>query len=259
MKTILAITALLAASVAAPAYAAADLEVTLGEPSGLYVDQSGTWDVVVENVGNRNANNVSLIIELPETNTSPNVYVMGVLGSFDSACSQVGTTLDCSLGRIRKGQAEVVSFDIALPYADGGLEVYASAATSSSESNTSNNDDSVIHSQLYYANAVAAPLAVVNEHCTGTALTSFYECVVSPGSVSSHGATFESNGDVTFPFATTVTGFWQQPTADTLTFQYWDNGAVVADFEGVGVAGGCWEGLTIFPASGYVAPYRICP
>jgi len=259
MKTLLALTTLLAASIAAPAYAAADLETTIGEPSGLYVDQTGTWDVVVENVGNRNARNVSLIIELPETNTSPNVYVMGVLGAYSSSCSLVGTTLDCSLGRIRKGKAKTVSFDIDLPYADGGLEVYASAATTSSESNTGNNDDSVIHSQLYYANAVGAPVAVLNEHCTGQGLTSFYECAISPGSISSHPATWEANGTISFPFSTTVTGFWQQPTADTVAFQYWDNGAIVADFEGVGVAGGCWEGLTIFSNGPWVAPYRICP
>lgn len=259
MKHLLFTLTLLAASTAAPAFAAADLETTIGEPSGLYVDQMGTWTVVVENVGNRNANNVSLVIELPETGTGPTLYVMGDLDSWSSACSQVGTTLDCSLGRLRKGDAVSVSFDIALPYADGGLVVEASASTTSSESNTSNNDDAVAHAPLYYANPISGPLAVVNEHCTGQGLTSFWECLVSPGSITSHDATFEANGDVTFPFPTTTYGFWQQPTSDTLTVQYWSGGALVADFEGVGVAGGCWEGLTVFQGNNWVSPYRICP
>jgi len=259
MKTVSVLFGLAAILSATPAFAKSDLDVTLYSPAAQLVDDVSSYDVVVANVGNRNASNVSLSIELPETNTSPSVFVMGVVGAFDSRCSQSGTELVCSLGRIRKNKSTTVSFDIALPYSAAPLDITVSASTTSSENTLSNNSDSASASQLYYTVAVGAPQTMVNWHCTGQGLSSFYECELSPGSLSTHDANYNTDGTITFSMATSITGLWQQPTPDTLNFQYWDGSQLVADFEGVGVDGGCFEGLTVFPGGPWVAPYQICP
>ena len=259
MKTLTVLAGLAVVLSATPALAASDLEVTVSSPGVVLVDDVGTYDVIVANVGNKNASNVQLTIELPETNTSPSVYVLGDLGAYSSRCSQSGTELVCSLGKIRKNKSKVVSFDIALPYSAAPLDVTATAWTSSSENSTANNSDTVSASQSYYAVAVSAPVTMVNWHCTGQGLTSWFECELFPSSQSTHDAEFAVGGGISFSFPTSIYGYWQQPTSDTLTFQYYDGTTLVADFSGVGVDGGCFEGLTTFPGSNWVSPYQVCP
>ena len=247
--------------VAVPAFAAdADLETTITEPSGVDVYQSATWSVTVDNVGTRHANSVDLEILLPETGTSPTVHVMGDLSNIDAACSQVGTTLSCALGRIRKNESVTVSFDIALPASSGPLVIEADATTTTSESNTANNIDSVTATLGTIGVSFTAPFDAINKHCTGTSLTSFYECELYPSSITSHEVTFNANGSITFtnPAAPPgYTGTWSSSAADQLSFTYFNNGTPVAVFDGVGVDTGCWEGVTDF-LNGWGAPYRVC-
>ena len=53
-------------------------------------------------------------VDLPTTNTSPTIHVMGEVDGIDSACNLVGTQLQCSLGRIRKNQSASITFDLEL-------------------------------------------------------------------------------------------------------------------------------------------------
>ena len=69
---------------------------------------------------------------------------------------------------------------------------------------------------------------------------------------------FHGDGTITFPSDPSYWGAWSQPTADTLAFTYSDVSGVVATFSGGGTGGDCWEGITHFTSSSYVAPYEVC-
>lgn len=252
---------LVALSFSPAAFAKADLDVDIVAPSGVAVYGAGQFDVTVSNIGNRNAQNVVLEVQLPETNTSPSVYVMGTVGAITSGCSLSGSIVTCNFGRIRKNQSASVSFDMSLPASAAPLTFVAVASTTSNENTLANNTDSVNASLTYYATPIAAPAAVVNRHCTGQGLTAFYECTLFPSSITSHSTVFEANGTITFVGAPpNYTGTWSQPTADSLVFDYDDGTGIVAQFSGVGVGGGCFEGLTTFPGgSPWVSPYEVCP
>ena len=96
-----------------------------------------------------------------------------------------------------------------------------------------------------------------NMHCTGTGLAAFYECTLFPSSISSHPITFQSGNSIDLGVAG-YSGYWTQPTTDSLYFEYYYGTDTVAVFYGEGVSGSCFEGLTTFPGSGWVAPYEVC-
>lgn len=252
-------TALLIALVGLSAHAAsANLETTLNLPASTVVGDTSHITVDVDNIGNRNASNVTLTIDLPLTHTSPQVYVLGDLGAH-AGCSVSANKLVCPLGTIRKGRGTTIAFDIDLPWSAVPHTFTATASSSPADANPSNNIDSGDAVQSYYNIPISGPVDVYNEHCTGTNLIAFYECELFPSSITDHTVTFQANGSITIAGYPTFGGTWAQSTPDALWFEYTDNGTVVAEFEGNGVYGGCFEGLTTFPQSGYVAPYRVCP
>ena len=236
----------------ASASAALDTTVSLPADMDVYVDETVT--VSVDNTGSRHAQDVELTIQLPETATSPSVHVLGILGAVDADCTESGTTLVCDLGRVRRGRSKSVTFDIALPVSTAPLGFTATA----SGSNAAASSDTDYASVVYVDTAVAGPRDIANQHCTGIGLTAFYECTLFPSSISGHSATLESNGDVSFASQPGYAGSWGQASPDSLWFEYTQNGTVVAEFEGYGVGGDCFEGLTTFPGSSYVAPYEVC-
>jgi uncharacterized repeat protein (TIGR01451 family) len=256
-----AVLALLAAS--APALAASDLTTTILPPAPTkYVYESGTYTVRVNNIGNQTAQNVTVTIDLPETNTSPTVHIMGILGTKSATCTTVGTQLRCTLGSIQRNKNKTVFFNIAFPENEGALVIDATSATTSVENSTANNGASHTAALLNYAVPVTAPQAMLNTHCTGTDLTSFYECVVSPGSTMNHEIVLLPGGGIDFPGQTpgVYTGAWSQNSSQELSFMYFEFGTPIMSFQGYGVDGGCFEGITqFFPSSPYVAPYEVCP
>ncbi|MFT4625080.1 MAG: hypothetical protein ACI8PZ_003746 [Myxococcota bacterium] len=246
--------ALLAAS--APALAGApDLVTTIDAPVGEYVYATSRYTVEVDNVGNKHAYDVSLTIDLPLTTTSPTVYVMGVVGSMSGSCSQVGVQLECDLGRIRRGQSAEIFFDIELPHSTDPIVIDASASTAG-ESNPADNDDSVTAALLNDAIVWSKPSAQTIEHCTGTDLSSFYECELSPSSITWHPHTL--NADYSITLGGGFTGTWWSDSADHLAFEYTDGPDTVVEFEGYGVSPDCWEGAAIFPGSAYMSMYKVC-
>ncbi len=253
----LAVGALLITS---PALAAngANLSVAITPPAGVQVYQSGRYNVAVSNTGNRSAANVSLRIQLPLTHTSPTVHVMGTLGAMDPRCSPSGTALVCSLGSMARNTSKTVYFDIALPYSTAPLTFDASVTTTTQESDPSNNSAQHVATPLTYAVAMSPPHTVINDHCTGQGLTSYFECTLFPSSISSHTVVFNSDGTITIPNEPTFSGTWTQVAPDRLQFQYLENSVVVAQFDGRGVSPTCFEGPTTFPGSPYVAMYHVC-
>jgi hypothetical protein len=245
---------------ATSAHARADVVVDIASSTGDLVYDAVAYDVTVTNIGNRNADNVQLTVQLPETATSPTVHVLGNLLAFDGRCSQSGTQLLCSLGQIRKNRDAAVWFDLELPWSAAPLEVEASVRTSSREDSTNNNDDLHTASPSYYDVSIADGDLMLNEHCTGANLTAFFECTVSPSSISAQEAIFHGDGTISFPFAPVgYDGVWSQSSPDHLEFTYREYGVPVVEFVGDGVPGRCFEGLSTFPNSpNWVSPYSVC-
>ena len=259
----------LAALLAAPAaLAAADLTTAISaSPGTAQVYSTARYTVTVSNIGNKSASNATVQIALPATHTSPQVYVLGLLGAKSATCSQSGTTLDCTLGSIARNTSRSVFFDIALPVSSAPFVFTATAATTSAENSTANNGASRTASQSFYATPIAAtpgsPVTMVNSHCTGTGLTAWYECTLFPSAISAHDAVFHHDGTMTFPGEPAYGGSWTltaTPTGSYLQFQIVEIGVgPAADFAGWGADGSCFEGLTTFPGSTYVSPYEVCP
>jgi hypothetical protein len=244
---------------ATPALAAADVHVQIQAPAAEYVYDTTLYDIVISNIGNKRADNVSLTIDLPETNTSPNVYVMGQTSGIDPRCAWNGTQLHCNLGNIARNGSTTVSFGIALPQADEELAVSASASSSSAENTLANNSDTDVAPLLNHAIEVLPGDFGHNRHCTGQGLTSFYECELFPSSISEHDIEFLADGELAIVDQPDFTGSWSQPTATSLLITYEDiDGNVVAEFECHGVSESCFEGITTFPDSEYMSVYEVC-
>lgn len=242
------------------AFAAADLKVTNTPAAATtMVYDTGRWTVQVQNIGNKNASSVTLNIQLPETHTSPQVYVMGVTGAKSAACTQTGTDLNCNLGTINRSTSKSVYFDIDLPESAAALTVVSTATTTSVENSYTNNVDTDNATLTYYTPTLTAfPTTAYIDHCTGTGLTAYYECSLFPSSISSHEHVFESGGTISFSSAYPAgyAGTWSV-SGEYLYFEYTYLGLTEATFVGRGVSANCWEGLTDF-GSTYVSPYSVC-
>lgn len=247
--------------VSTPALAAApDLAVDIPSTAATHVYSSASYSVEVSNVGNRRASNATLTIDLPATNTSPVVHVMGEVDAIDSRCTLTGTQLQCNLGKIRKNRSKTVTFDLELPEASAPLAITATVSAQG-DGNASNDTDSYTPTLLNYATVIADGDTSAVNHCTGQGLTSFFECALYPSSISSHLIEFNGDGSLDFPNASPdYTGEWEQASTDTLSMTYFFQGSPVAEFEGYGTSPGCFEGVTTFPqsSSGYVSPYEVC-
>jgi hypothetical protein len=216
-----------------------DLAVSISAPASQTVYASTRWDVTVSNGGNRDAAVSTVSIQLPTTNTSPTVYVMGTVGAKSSSCTASGTKLNCNLGTIRRGRSTSVYFYIALPESSGSLDFSVAAATTTSGDPTGNNTASATANMVYYSPTTAGGVTVTNRHCTGTNLEAFFECELFPSSLSEHDATLNVGGSISIPGEPDYGGSWSI-VGDDLTFEYTYLGGVVAEFAGHGVdATGC--------------------
>ena len=253
---VLAAACLLAAM---PAFAASDVRVVIPAPVAQYVYDDTQYGIVVSNIGNQSASAVQLKVDLPATHTSPTKHVMGTLAGVDPRCTLSGTRLTCILGTLAKNKSTIVSFAIALPEATEVLSVSAAATTSSAENSLANNTTTNTPNLLNYSVAVLDGDLGHNTHCTGTGLTSFFECALFPGSLSSHDVVFHGDGTLSFIGAPAEYHVvWSQDSADALAFTYFEGDVPVAEFVGHGTSPGCFEGVTVFPGSNYVSPYEVC-
>ncbi|MFO0756813.1 MAG: hypothetical protein U0359_09990 [Byssovorax sp.] len=236
-----------------------DLALSIAPPSGAHVYETGRYNLTVNNLTAKSASSVSLTIQLPPTHTSPSVYILGTLGARDSRCSVSGTTLSCNLGTLAGGASTVVFFDIALPYSAAPLVVSASVSTTTPETTLANNNAQHTASPLTYSVSMTPPETAINRHCTGQGLTSFFECELFPSSISEHTTIFNGDGSISFVDAPSgYTGVWSRPTPDHLQFEYYEGTDLVAEFDGYGVDGSCFEGTTLFPNSAYMSMYEVC-
>jgi hypothetical protein len=206
----------------ASALAAADLSVSTAGPPGVHVYEAGQYSVNVYNGGNTSAYNVSVSIQLPTTHTSPQVYALGDVGGYSGGtCSLTGTVLTCGLGTIQKKKTKTVLVTLTLPQSSAPIQIVSTASSSPVDSNPANNVSTFTASLAHYPYVISGPMAATNRHCTGTGLTSFFECEKFPSSISSHDTILEADGSITFiGVGTDYTGAWSQPATDRLFFQY---------------------------------------
>lgn len=239
------------------AFAAPDLTPSISVPAGTYVYASGRYTVTVKNVGNQNASASTLSIQLPLTHTTP-VLVMGTVAGKSANCTQAGTKINCNMPTIKRNQSSSVYVDLVLPENLGALSLTATttlAADTNSANNSSTASDALINYDVTFSGGT-----VTTSHCTGTSLTSYYECTQFPSSISSNQINLDVGGTVSITGYPNYFGSWSQPTADTLEFTIEDSSGVVVDFAGGGTSSTCWEGVATFPSSGsaYVSPYHVC-
>lgn len=253
-------TLLLAAS--GEALAQADLSVTLQGPASPVVYQMDTYTATVRNIGSLQAAGVTVQVDLPLTATSPQVYILGELSNTDARCQVISRTLRCSLGSIRRSKSASFSFGFKLPQAAKVLSLKATAATTTSEPNTNNNSATITPSIAHPSQPITADLSVTNAHCTGSGtLSSYFECLTAPSSISQHDSILLQNGEISFPDHPEYGGSWELTDLDRqLTMEYTELGLVIGTFAGWSVGDGCYEGKMNFEStSSFVAIYRVCP
>ena len=266
LRPVLMLAAVLAGSpvIAAGPQNVPDLALTLVAPSGAHVYEVRRYTYTVKNIGNKPADAARLVISLPRTGTSPEVFVMGDVTSYTAGCTLSGTTLTCLLGTLGKNESRNLFVDLRLPYSTAPIVIDALASTTTTnEANAANNR--VVHTAALatYPVTMQYLTPVVHQHCTGNlSLTSFFECALFPSSITEHEATFNADNTITFVSApATYSGTWiYRPAENRLQFTYFDGVVRVAEFDGRGVGGNCFEGLTTFPSgtAGYQSLYRIC-
>ncbi len=252
---------------AANAFAAADLSVTTTAPAGVKYYDIATYRVSVKNVGNTSSSGGRVEIDLPKTGTSPQVYTLGQVTAVPAGCTLAASRITCTFGTTKKGVTRNYDFGFKAPYSSAPIALTARVVPTWTGDPAANNLTTRTLALSGHSFTIPDGYATDIRHCTGSAsLTSFFECTLFPSSISNHGSVFAAGGVVNFDVGVdpAYTGAWQQPAADQLTFQYFENGVLVAEFDGRGVGGGCFEGLTRFwdapgVLSPYVSPYEVCP
>lgn len=254
--TLSALAALVFAAAAHAAPRAPNVSTSLSAPAGVLYGANARYTVQVSNVGSATASSVAITVQLPRTNTSPTVHVLGDLGAIHPSCTRVGTTLQCTVTNLRAGRSASVYFDLAVPYSAAPVTISASAVTAG-DSNTGNDSASRTLSLVAQNVSVNPTRSTFIRHCTGTNLISFFECELYPSSLMEHESVLHGDGSISFPAAADYSGSWSQPAPNRLQMTYTDGTGVVATFDGYGVDG-CFEGRTTFPNSTYVSMYQVC-
>jgi hypothetical protein len=149
---------------------------------------------VVKNVGTSNAQNVTIEFDLPQTNTSPNVYLLGEVGAIHRRCAVNGTSVVCPLGRVKPGKKKTRWIDVSFPVTTQTVVVFATV-NSTNVATVTAWDKSYLGT---WDTPISAPAAAHNKHCSGQGLTAFWECIVTPASTQNHDIQFETNGSISF-------------------------------------------------------------
>lgn len=249
------------AGIATPAEAnkPTDLNILLVGPGSIAVDSAGHYEVLIENISSRPAKDVQLLIQLPETATSPIAHTMGRLSNMDTRCEHISTFIECDIGLLLQDERTVVAFDIASPYRSKPAEILVEVSTSTREINIENNTHKTTINLDYVSYSIAPEASATVNSCTGKKLTSFYACVVSPSSLMTHTVVLKEDNSLAFPSqAPTYGGRWSQPAADRLVLDYTNNNEVVMHFEGRGIGNACFDGVVTFTEDTYNAAYRVC-
>ncbi len=224
----------------------------------------------IRNVGGTQAQSAKLIVDLPVTDTSPQVFILGDLTGVlaTQGCSVANRKMTCNLGTINPNVSKNITFNFAFPISTKTLEIKGTASIVSgpTETNLANNQASYVPTFNYPVNQLSSTNVLVSL-CTGTTLTSFFECEKFPSSIQSYTMTLDTGGIITNLPDTNYTGSWtqNQTTApqlfQQLQFTITENGTGDgATFSGFASTANCFEGMTNFipTTSQYRSPYKVC-
>lgn len=237
-----------------------NLRVLVSGPASAQVGSPYLYTVNVKNIGGSTASNVTVVVDLPETATSPNKYVLGNLSGIDSRCQLLARKLNCNLGSITKSgatQTKIFTFNYSFPVTSQTIRIKATAATTTpNETDALNNIASHFPTPAYATNQLTSANVLITS-CTGRGLTSFFECELFPSSQQSH--LFSLNPDMTVTYNGDFVGNWDQFTSPQQLHLALSDGNSGADFVGFATNNTCFEGLTTFtPASIYNSAYKVC-
>jgi hypothetical protein len=237
-----------------------NLRVLLSGPSSVQVYSPYLFAVNVKNIGGSTAVAVRVIVDLPETATSPQKYVLGTVSGIDPRCQLVSRKLNCLLGDLTKsgtGQTKEFTFNLALPVSTRSLQIKATASTTTApEADPLNNAATLTPTPAYASNQLASATVLVSR-CTGTGLSSFFECALFPDS-QTH-LVWSLNVDLTITYNGRFIGTWDQFASPQQLHFVLTGGSSSAEFSGFASSNTCFEGLTTFtPQSNYVSPYKVC-
>lgn len=237
-----------------------DLRVQMQGPATAFVKSPYVYTVEVKNIGGANAAGVKVIVDLPLTDTSPTRHILGNLSGIQSGCQVIANKLECSLGTINKNKSKSFTFNFALPVSTKTLEIKASGSTTTpGEANLQNNIAALTPALGYATNQITSANVLVS-HCTGTGLSSYFECELFPSSISSFTMTLNADWTITLPVSGYTTQWNQNVSPQQLNFTITETSTgEIVEFNGFATTNTCFEGMTTFtPNSGYVSPYKVC-
>ncbi len=227
-------------------------------PSTVTVNSPYQYTARVKNIGTKTATSVTMTIELPLTNTSPTRHILGKLTGLQNGCSVVSNKLVCSLGDIGKNQTRQVVFNFEYPVSTKPLGLVASVTTTSPNEANPGNNIGAYAPVVNYPDLPITSANVLVSHCTGTNLTSFFECELYPSSIASFTMTLEPGGSISLPYPGYFGNWDQNISPKQLHFNVTD-GADGVSFDGFASGLSCFEGMATFtPASSYVSAYKVC-
>ena len=219
----------------------------------------------VKNIGNQTANGVKLTVEFPLTATSPTRHILGKLSAIQvsqGTCSVVSNRLVCNFGNLGNNQTRQVTFTYEFQVATTAPTMRSTATTTSTNEQNPNNNSLSITPVIRYPDNVISSGNYLVTSCTGTALTSFYECELYPSSQQSFDMDLNLGGTITITQAPGYFGFWDQnspPLNKTLHFTIDGGSGTEVEFNGFATSGSCFEGIATFPLNtAYNAAYRVC-
>lgn len=236
----------------------ADVSVQMQGPSTTPISTATTYTSVVKNNGPSTATNIQLVIDFPLTNTSPQVLILGNVAISSTGCQITNNKMVCAIGSLKKNKTRTITYQYTAPVSTKTLAMTGTVTSSPTDPNLANNR-SVFIPNFTYPVRTFASANMLNSHCAGTNLTSYFECLAFPSSISSHETTLNADGSITFS-EPGYSGSWSQPSSRQLYFEYFDVSGKIAEFSGFAINGAnCFDGLTkFFPSNGYVAPYHVC-
>ena len=249
-----------AATASASAAPKPNLRVQLTGPATIAPYSPYQYTVTVKNIGNAPAANVKVVVDLPETDTSPQKFILGTLSGIGTGCTVVTRKLNCTTsGNLGNNQQRVYTFNLALPVSSKVLTLRATGSTTTAnEQDALNNVASITPSFNYPAHPFAGGNVLISS-CTGTNLSSFFECELFPSSQQHH--IFTLHGDTSVEVYGQFVGNWDQNNGTNRLHMLMNDGmGTIVDFDGYGSVGNCFEGKTTFTPNpgGYMAIYKVC-
>lgn len=254
----------------------ADLRFTaFQQTTQTFVDGFQQFSVTVKNFGSADSDPTTLTVNLLQTQTSPQTFLLGSLQSVPTGCTLSGRTLTCALGRLRyngsqAGRQRTVTFGYKIPVTTQAL-VLGAATTGTGEPPANATDNSAtLTAQVNHRSVPVVPGVKTTFHCTGTALTAYFECTKFPSSITNHQVDYQPGGTLSIPGAPGYTGSWSQADPTRLHVEYNNGSYAEAIFDGRSSDANCFEGITHFyddpnPSdaippvlSPYVSPYHVC-